>query len=155
MKVTDGELFTKVSEKSMLGYLNTETKFVPSLDGNGHWYGTKDLVEVKGDRVKFMGRQDHVINVGGFKVSPNLVESTIRCVPGVKEVVVTGKKNPICGYLVKAKVWLAEEKKTEEARKEILDFCKQNLPYYAIPLQIEFTKDLDYASSFKLKRKNS
>ena len=44
----------------MLGYLNAVSPF----DKNG-WYNTKDVVEIKDQYFRIMGRVGDVINVGG------------------------------------------------------------------------------------------
>jgi acyl-coenzyme A synthetase/AMP-(fatty) acid ligase len=151
LKIENGELFAKLTDRSMLGYLNNDS-FNSTSSNDNRWYRTKDLVEVKGDRVFFLGRLDHVINVGGFKVAPGLVESTIRQVEGVTEVVVTGQKNSVCGYIVKAQILLADGKNPEKMKAEITSHCRTILPYYAVPLLLEFPSTLDYASGYKLKR---
>ena len=50
------------SKSAMLGYLNADNPF--TKDG---WFKTGDLVEVKGDYIKIIGRESEMINVGERK----------------------------------------------------------------------------------------
>jgi len=43
----------------------------------GHWIQTHDQVEIKGNKFRFVGRTDFVINTGGVKVQPELVEQEL------------------------------------------------------------------------------
>lgn len=74
---------------------------VPVQEG---WLHTGDRVELSGDRVVFVGREDSVINVGGAKVSPEEVESALLALPEIAEVRIFGKPNPVTGYLVSAEI---------------------------------------------------
>lgn len=72
--------------------------------GADGWLNTGDLVEVTGDRVRFAGRRDGLVNVGGVKVSPEAVEARLLAVPGVAEAVVAPVASPITGHLLTATV---------------------------------------------------
>ena len=150
IRIFEGEIQLKPSERSMLSYLGK--KNLPSADDAESWISTGDLVEVNEGRVYFLGRKDLMINVGGFKVNPGTVEAVIRKIQGVAEVLVNGVKSPISGNLVKATVVAAEGFNVDEVRVSILKECKQKLPYYAVPRLFEFTDGLALTSSSKIKR---
>ena len=60
-RIVNGMLEIKASS-AMLGYLNAESPY--TKDG---WFKTGDLVEVKGEYIKILGRKSEIINVGGKK----------------------------------------------------------------------------------------
>lgn len=61
----------------------------PAYDQEG-WFNTGDLVEVTEDRqVVYVGRFGSVINLGGSKYSPELIEMVISGCPGVHKCAVT------------------------------------------------------------------
>ena len=156
IRIHEGELQLRPSNRSMLSYLglaNTGSQSgVFHLRSEGDWIATGDLVEVKGDRVLFMGRRDLLINVGGFKVNPAPVEAEIRMVSGVHEVLVSGHKNPISGNIVKATIVATQGADLEKTRVSVLKHCKERLPYYSVPRVFEFVDSFVLTSSSKIRR---
>jgi acyl-CoA synthetase (AMP-forming)/AMP-acid ligase II len=63
---------------------------------------TGDAVEMVGDRVLFRGRLDSMVNIGGVKVFPETVEAFILQHPGVQDVRVSPRPNPITGHVLTA-----------------------------------------------------
>ena len=63
-KIVDNVLWIR-AQMAMVGYLNAPSPF----DADG-WFNTGDVVEQKGDYIRFMGRKSEIINVGGEKVFP-------------------------------------------------------------------------------------
>lgn len=147
LMIKDHELWVKPSESAMLQYLKSD---VLKKD---EWIPTKDIVDIKGDRVIFQGRTDDIINVGGFKVLPSTVEQIIREIPGVKEVVVFGQSNPIVGHLVKAKVQADIGQDQKLLKKEIIKKCKEHLPDYMVPGIVQFVDALTVTQTHKLLRR--
>ncbi|WP_333835403.1 class I adenylate-forming enzyme family protein, partial [Rubrimonas sp.] len=70
-RVRDGLLELRVAT-AMLGYLNAPSPFTE--DG---WQRTGDRVEVEGDRLRILGRDSDLINVGGQKVFPAEIEDAL------------------------------------------------------------------------------
>ena len=56
---------------------------VPNTDAQG-WCVTQDLGECRGGHLFFRGRADDVINLGGLKVSPDMIENEMRAALGVE-----------------------------------------------------------------------
>ena len=76
-------------------------------DAHGiRWFRTDDVGHVDDDgRLHVDGRLDDLINTGGLKVAPRVVEEAIAAhVPGVREVVVVGTPHPEWGQAVSALV---------------------------------------------------
>ena len=67
-RIVDGLLEIQ-AQSAMLGYLNAPSPF--TADG---WFQTGDEVEVDGEWIKILGRRSEIINVGGRKVYPAVVE---------------------------------------------------------------------------------
>ncbi|NJN63395.1 MAG: acyl--CoA ligase [Acidobacteria bacterium] len=93
----EGEMLMVRAMSRMERYLGALSPF------EGDWVRTGDLVQVKGERVVFLGREDTMLNVGGNKVSPEAVEDVLLSV-GVSDAHVYGIPNPITGKLVAADV---------------------------------------------------
>lgn len=104
------------------------------LDG---FINTGDLVEIKGERVFFLGRESGSINVGGNKVMPEKVEAILEESPLISIANVFAKKNPVLGYLVAADVVVAEQSETlssKELKKELINFCRDKLESFEVPV---------------------
>lgn len=74
----------------------------PSADSDAY-YPTGDRVELIARRpltLRFLARQDHIINVAGHKVDPTEVESIVLTFPGVTAVRVYGQANSVTGQIV-------------------------------------------------------
>jgi len=146
-KIVNGTLWIK-SDSAMLGYLNAPDPF----DSEG-FLDTGDLVEQDGDWIRILGRASEIINVGGYKVYPAEVESTLLDMPNIDDVVVFGEEHPIMGRIVAAKFQLAEPRTSKELKAEMLTFCKDKLQSYKIPGKIYITDDTTYNERFKRMRR--
>ena len=83
------------------GYLGVETGAFRD-EGGQRWFRTGDLgfVDARG-RVSVTGRADDLINTGGLKVAPRVVEEAVLAhVPAVTEAVVVGVPDPEWGQAV-------------------------------------------------------
>lgn len=146
-RVVDGMLQIK-AESAMLGYLNAPSPFTE--DG---WFMTGDEVEVDGEYFLIKGRRSEIINVGGQKVYPAEVESVLAQMDGVLDVIVSGKKNPILGQMVTARVNLANDESEKEFVKRMRLFCKGRLQPFQIPQQVSKKEDNFTNARFKKVRK--
>jgi len=146
-RVVDGVLHVKANS-AMLGYLNAPSPFTE--DG---WMNTGDRVEVEGDYVRFLGRQSEIINVGGEKVYPAEIESLIYEFDNVAEVTVFGEKNPITGSIVCAKVNLTHDEDHKLFVKRLLEFCRQRLQNYKVPVKVIIAAEQQHSPRFKKVRR--
>jgi len=119
--------------------------------GDG-WLNTGDLVEVAGDRVLFAGRLDGLVNVGGVKVSPELVERRFLAVPGVAEAAVTPVASPITGFLLTASV-VPEPGVDEAALRAALRAATADLAPAARPRAVTLTDRVPLSAAGKKSRK--
>lgn len=122
---------------------------VPLQDGE--WFSTGDLVESVGEnRFRFVSRKTEMINVGGYKVNPNEVETIIRQVGGVADVLVSGKENRLLGHVLLAYV-VKQDHEIEDAvlKKKILNHLMGNLQSWKCPRIIYFVDHLELSRTGK------
>jgi acyl-coenzyme A synthetase/AMP-(fatty) acid ligase len=145
-RIVDSLLEIK-ADSAMLGYLNAPSPF--TKDG---WFMTGDQVEVDGEYIKILGRKSEIINVGGEKVYPAEVESTILEMDNVLEVTVYPEKNPIMGNIVCAKVRLKDAEDKREFTKRLKIYCMKSIQSFKIPVKIIIEETEQYNERFKKKR---
>jgi acyl-CoA synthetase (AMP-forming)/AMP-acid ligase II len=152
MKVLDGSLRVR-SNGTATRYVGANS--APLLDSDG-FVDTGDLVERRGDRYYFVGRRGGIINVGGLKVNPEDVETVINRHPDVRMALVKARKNPMTGAIVTADVVVKDEaaagERMTELKRDILEFCRQNLAHHKVPAAIRFVPSLEVSAGGKLKR---
>jgi acyl-CoA synthetase (AMP-forming)/AMP-acid ligase II len=146
-RVVDGLLQVK-ADSAMLGYLNAPSPFTE--DG---WFMTGDLVEVKGEYFRILGRKSELINVGGEKVYPQEVENVILAFSGISDVVVFAEKNPIAGNIVCANIKLNEAPEDpKKFIKQLKTYCRTQLQPFKIPVKVFIVDDIAHSERFKKKR---
>ena len=123
----------------------------PDLTGDvldGGEFVTSDLGSVADGRVVIRGRADDVINTGGHKVIPGEVAAALSSCPGVREVVVVGRPDPVWGERVTAVVVPADP--TDPPGLELLRIhVRETLPRYASPSEVELTEAIPVLPSGK------
>lgn len=116
-----------------------------------NWYNTGDLVEVVAENpleVKFISRQNEMINTGGYKVNPHEVEEIINNYEGVKEAKVYGKANSILGNVVCVDIVATRE----ISKNEIVQYLKGYLQEFKIPRIFKFVSEIEKTKTGKVKR---
>lgn len=129
-----GELCVR-GPQVMKGYLNKpeETRKVLSPEG---WLKTGDLVKLDmTGKITIVDREKDMITVSGFKVYPNEVEDVLTLHPGIHEAAVVGELDQAHGEVVKAFIVLKNRHLT---KKEIIDYCHEQLTNYKVPKIIVF-----------------
>jgi len=120
-------------------------------DFAGRWFATGDRVEIRDDRVVFVGRDDGRVNVGGVKVFPEAVERRLSTVSGVVDVLVRAVPSPITGSLLTAVV--ARDPRSNEADvRAALRLAAAELDPAARPRVIEFVERLPLSETGKKTR---
>jgi acyl-coenzyme A synthetase/AMP-(fatty) acid ligase len=155
MKVKDGTLRIR-STRTAFRYLGADAPVLKDAEG---FVDTGDTLELREGRYYFTGRRDGIINVGGFKVHPEEVEAVINRHPDVVMSLVKAKKNPITGALVVAEVVLKprpfDEIGTGALERNILQFCRGELPSHKVPAAIDIVSMLTIGESGKLVRRHA
>jgi O-succinylbenzoic acid--CoA ligase len=110
---------------------------------------TSDLGIVSPDgRVTVRGRADDVINTGGHKVVPGEVAAALESCPGVREVVVVGRPDPVWGERVTAVVVPADP--ADPPSLELLRIhVRERLPRYASPSEVVLAEAIPVLPSGK------
>lgn len=103
------------------------------LDG-ARWFRTDDIGHLDGaGRLRVDGRVDDVVNTGGLKVAPRLVEeAAIAHLPGVSEAVAVGLPDPQWGEVV-ALVVVTEPGSAVPATELARAVLRDAIPAYALP----------------------
>lgn len=131
LEVLDGEL------------LIASKKAAEGMDAQIH---TGDRAEIVGDRVLITGRiASDEINVGGSKASAAGVRGVLLDHPAVVWAAVKGRRAPLVGNVVTAQVVLSEE--VSEA--DLLRWCSQRLPDYAVPRRLKLLPEIPIKESLK------
>jgi acyl-CoA synthetase (AMP-forming)/AMP-acid ligase II len=113
------------------------------------WLATQDRCELVGERVHILGRGDKTINVGGYKVYPQAIETLLLNAPGVAEARVYGIPNPISGALVAADVVLLPGREPAAARSQLIGICREQLASYQVPRVFKIVDAIETAASGK------
>lgn len=145
LRIVDGELQMR-SRVGMLGYYHGE-------ETENEWRSTGDLVEVRGDRIHFVGRRTDIINVGGVKVTPFPIEELACTVDGVELVAVYGRPNALTGQIVAIDVVAAAGADTAILEERIRAACEA-LPRAARPRRIRFVDALELRGHKVLRRQH-
>jgi long-chain acyl-CoA synthetase len=146
-RIVDGLLEIK-AQSAMLGYLNAPSPFT----GDG-WFMTGDQVEEEGEYIKILGRRSELINVGGEKVYPAEVESTLLQMEFIKDCFVYSEENIITGHMVCADVVISPGMDADKVKKDIREYCAKHLSRYKVPSRIKIVEAIQYSNRFKKIRK--
>jgi o-succinylbenzoate---CoA ligase len=121
------------------GYLGrpdlTATVFSAGPDGT-RWFRTDDTGHVDADgRWHVDGRLDDLVNTGGLKVAPRLVEEALAGLDAVAEAVVVGTPDDEWGEVVSAAVVL-HQGATEPTLAQLREALRGMLPEHALPRRL-------------------
>jgi acyl-coenzyme A synthetase/AMP-(fatty) acid ligase len=149
LKISENRLFIRNAQ--VLGnYIGSNARFKDSEN----WVDTGDVVRIVGDRIHFVGRANGLINVGGNKVMPEVVEAALLAHPFVAGALVFPKSNPFSGSVVAAKVVLrAIDADPIKVKKSIFDHLSQCLETFQIPAIITIVDSIPLNSAGKVIRK--
>ena len=104
----------------MAGYANPALSPGDGLEEG--WFVTNDLAEItaEGDLV-ILGRADDVINSGGKKILPAIVEPLLGRCPGLETVAIVGRPDAVWGEIVTAVY------RGEIPPQALLDWCRDHV----------------------------
>ncbi len=136
-----GELVVR-GPNIMQGYWN-RTEETSKTFRNG-WMRTGDLGKMDADGYfSIVERVKDVIIASGFKVYPREVEEVLFGHPAVAEAAVAGVPDTYRGETVAAFVVLKPGiEASEETKRELLQYCGQELTAYKVPKVLEFRESL-------------
>lgn len=121
-------------ETLMSGYAGDEESTQRLLvDGQLH---TSDRGQVDSQgRLYLLGRDDDVINTGGFKVNPIEVEDVARSYPGLFDCIVVATSHPLIGTVLK--LLYVPCKDTVIERRALAQYLSARLEHYKVPFYFE------------------
>ena len=113
---------------------------------------TSDVGSLDADSMlPLQGRQDDVINAGGYKVNPSEVEEAVSGLPLVADCICIPAQHVLLGTVPKL---LYVPKQGKEVKpKDIADYLKGHLENYKIPLLYEAVDAIKHTYNGKLDRK--
>lgn len=144
----------RVDEQNHLWF---ETKLVHSSAAGTEnvWIDSGDVVKTQADRVRFLGRANGSINVGGNKVMPEEIESVIKELPAVAFVQVRARKSAMLGSLVEAAITPTPGTVLDAAfKKQVTAHCRARLDGFKVPAFIVDADAIELTASGKLSRMN-
>lgn len=123
-------------------------------DPAGEWINTQDRVQLKDDRVLFLGRDNGTINVGGDKIHPEEVEGAVLEHDEVMAVRVFGRENAFVGAIVCAQVQVSPGlMEAGGVASKLRRFLANRLPRHKIPAVFEVVDAIEVTSGGKIERK--
>lgn len=134
-KVVNGMLWLR-SKGTMLGYMNAP----PPLTQDG-WFCTGDLVEVDGDWLRFRGRADDLIKVGGEKVSPSEVERVIMDLNFIRDALVFAESHPLMGQVLAARIAVTIDCPPSKIAAIVRQHCRRHLGPHHTPVRVILTSE--------------
>ncbi|EZQ11526.1 AMP-dependent synthetase [Candidatus Acidianus copahuensis] len=118
------------------------------------WLFTGDVAKIINGWVYIIDRKKDLINASGYKIYPREVEEVLYRHPSVKEVAVVSLLDPYRGETVAAYITLKDGyTPSEDLKKDIEKFCRENLAAYKVPRVIEFVKEVPKTASGKIMRR--
>ena len=105
------------------------------------WFSTGDLGEIVNGVLTVHGRRDDLINTGGYKVWPKIVEDSIRQIHEVTDCVVIGLPDEKWGTAVCAWIIIQDSCRApnlDDLRRHV----KKSLPDYCAPQKIFIVKQI-------------
>lgn len=110
---------------------------------------TNDRVEMVSDsQFKWLGRFDNVINSGGIKIQPEIMEQQFQEILNMPCAII-GKPDDVLGQ----KIVLIVETSGLISPEEILDKLAPHFDKKLLPKEVHFVKDIPRNDSFKIDRK--
>jgi long-chain acyl-CoA synthetase len=115
------------------------------------WLWTGDLAYRDADGFFFYrGRLKEILKIGGHRVSPAEIEHVLARHPGVADVAVLGLRDDLMGEVPGAV--LVPRGNPAPSETELLEFCRERLPSYQVPVSFVFAEALPRNESGKLLR---
>ena len=145
-----GELYIR-GPQVMKGYWPT-----PGSGLKDGWLPTGDFCKMDEDGYFFLvDRDKDMINISGFKVYSTTVDTVLFEHPGVAQACAIGIPDPerYGSERIKAFLVAKENYKDKLTADDIIAYCREKLPPYAVPKFIEFRENLPLTVSEKLFKK--
>lgn len=153
-KISASDLVYQALPKVEIGTSSEGTLWLKSGMSDNQKIQTNDLVKILGQSsFSWLGRADFVINSGGIKLHPDLLEKEIDPIfqslfPSEK-FFFWGEKDQFLGEKL---VLFIESEEDSLKSDKLLAKLKASLPKYQIPKKVYFCENFDYSPSGKILR---
>ncbi len=135
----------------MSGYWNDAELTAQVMCGGG-MVRTHDLGSVDEEgRLHLTGRQDDVINVGGYKINPVEVENAAMSVAGISDCLLIPASHPVLG--TQTRLLVVTGPGASLTPRQIAVLLRQQLEAYKVPQRIDFVKCIKRTFNGKPDRK--
>lgn len=136
------------------GYDGAPDKTAERFTDDGRWYLTGDVGRVDGDgHFFFSSRDDDLILMAGYRISPLDVENALITHPAVAEAAVAGRPDELRGEVVEAFVVLADGfTGSPELVAELQGRVRTGYSAHAYPRRVHFIDALPKTPSGKIQR---
>lgn len=134
----------------MTGYADEEELTAQVMHDNTVFTADNGRIDDLG-RLHLMGRNDDVINVGGYKVAPTEVEDVAMAFPGVNDCICVSDVSPVLGTRLKL-LYIGNED-VEFSKKDLAKFIASKLEVYKVPQAYEQVNEIHRTFNGKLDRK--
>ena len=148
--ITDKGLIACKGKTLMTGYVGDPDRTASVLKDGVIYTSDIGTIDEEG-MLHLKGREDDVINVGGFKVAPTEVEDAALSYPDVKDCICIPVEHIITGKALKLLVVMKDGK--ELNRKELALHLKSKLETYKIPLSYSEVEKIERTFNGKINRK--
>ena len=119
------------------------------------WLRTGDLGHFDTEGYLFItGRLKEIVNCGGEKISPAVVEQVLLEHPAVAQAIVFGMPHSVLGETLAAAVVLKPAQTLAQPVREIRDFVADRLARFEVPQQIVIVDQIPLGPTGKLARKD-
>lgn len=150
IKITADGRVACTGDTLMSGYWEDD-ELTRSVMPGGHTVVTNDSGYIDScGRLRLSGRNDDVINVGGYKVAPTDVEDAAMTSPPVRDCVCIAANHPVVGTVVKLLVVADGKLNCRELAKHL----KTLLEPYQCPSMIEQVESVNRTFNGKIDRKS-
>ena len=149
--ITPEGLISCQGDTLMSGYLGDPELTATVLRDDTVYMSDYGHIDEQG-RLHIGGRENDVINVGGFKVAPTEVEDVAMSVPGIKDCICISADHPIMGRALKLLVVMVED--TEFSKRTIARYLADRLEPYKVPMLYEQVEAVARTYNGKLNRKH-
>ena len=148
--ITDEGTIACQGDTLMTGYIGDPERTATVLRDNTLFTSDLGRLDEEG-MLHLAGRQDDVINVGGFKVAPTEVEDAAMAYPDLKDCICIPVEHKITGVALKLLVVMVEGKPLD--KRALALHLKSRLEPYKIPLLYEAVPSIQRTFNGKLNRK--
>ncbi len=148
--ITDEGLIACKGKTLMTGYAGEPEMTAQILRNNTIFTSDRGYIDDEG-MLHIEGRDDDIINVGGFKVAPNEVEDVAMSLPDIKDCICIAEDHPVMGKALKLVVVLNEGYTLD--KRKIARHINAKLENYKVPMLYEQTDSIQRTFNGKLNRK--